>query len=255
MSSKEKARFSIEENSNGSFSVNMDGNNICVETHEEEKLRLMFAKTRALIKTENRKNAMCTTVLDGAECYCNAILLLLNKNYVFPAKALMRCLCELTVKTIWCLKCPDDTDEEPNRKTVDEKIRCWEKSTLAQNIQVLKECKEVDPYNSKIDDQIKELEKKKDNMDVGKMPRYGELLKKLPDEFRDISLELYKDFNKAVHLDANSLGEICLHNNKTNVNNSDIIRLNECCLSLAKNITGVIEINKSSEGPESNAAR
>lgn len=229
---------------------------------EEAKLLSMFAKTRALIKTKNRENAMCVadrenamciTVLDGAECYCNAIFLLLNKNYMFPAKALMRCLCELAVKFMWCLQCPDDTDKEQDRKTVDEKIRRWEKSTLAQNIKVLEEWKQVDPQNNKIDDQIKELEKKKDNMNVKEMPYYTQLLEKLPYKFRrEISLELYKDFNKAIHLDANSLGEICLHNNKTNVNNSDISRLKDYCLLLAKNITGVIAINKSGEGPESN---
>ena len=114
---------------------------------------------------------------------------------------------------------------------VTEKICRWEKSTLAQNIKVLKEWKQVDPGNDKIDGQIKELEKKKDNMNVIKeMPCYAQLLKKLPDNFRrEISLKLYKDLNKAVHLDANSLGEIYLHNNKTNVTNSDIGLLKECC--------------------------
>ena len=215
-----------------------------MSSKEEAKLLSMFAKTRALIKTKNRENAMCITVLDGAECYCNAILILLSKNYVFPAKALMRCLCELTVKLMWCLQCPVDTDEEQDRKTVDEKIRRWEKSTLAQNITVLEEWKQVDPGNDKIDDQIKELEKKKDTMDVKKMPDYPQLLNKMPDNFRrGISLKLYKDFNKAVHLDANSLGKIYLHNNKTNVKNSDIIRLKDCCFLLAKIIAGVIALN------------
>jgi len=224
-----------------------------MSSKEKAKLLSMFAKTRALIKTENRENAMCITVLDGAECYCNAILILLNKNYVFPAKALMRCLCELTVKLMWCLQCPVDTDEEQDRKTVDEKIRRWEKSTLAQDIKVLEEWKQVDLQNDKIDDQIKELEKKKDTMDVKKMPNYPQLLNKLPNKFRrEISLELYKNFNKAVHLDANSLGKIYLHNNKTNFKNGDISRLKDYCLLLAKNITGVIAINKSGEGQASN---
>lgn len=234
----------ISENSDGSFSVNMDGKIVCVKTLEEAKLLLMFAETRALIKNENRENAMCTTVLDGAEHYCNAIFLLLKENYVFPAKALMRCLCELTVKLIWCLQCPDETDEEQKRKTVDEKIRRWEKSTLAQYFKVLEEWKKVDPQNKNIDAQINEIEKKKDNMGVKVMPGYSQLLEKLPPQFRrEISLKLYKDFNKAVHLDANSLGEICMHNNKTNVNNSDIGRLKGSCLFLAKFITGVITIN------------
>ncbi len=35
MSSKEEAGFPIEENSDGSFSVNMDGNNVCVQTEED----------------------------------------------------------------------------------------------------------------------------------------------------------------------------------------------------------------------------
>jgi hypothetical protein len=226
-----------------------------MSSKEEAKLLSMFAETRALIKTENRENAMCITVLDGAEHYCNAIFLLLNKNYAFPAKALMRCLCELTVTLMWCLRCLDDTDEEENRKMVDEKIRRWEKSTLAQNIKVLKEWKRVNPGNDKIDGQIKELEKKKKNMNaIKEMPKYPQLLNNLPDNFgRGISLKLYKDFNKAVHLDTNSLGEIYLHKNKANVNNSDISKLKDYCLLLAKNITGVIAINNSGEGPESNA--
>jgi len=37
MSNKEEAGFPIEENSNGLFSVNMDGNNVCVETEEEAR--------------------------------------------------------------------------------------------------------------------------------------------------------------------------------------------------------------------------
>lgn len=216
-----------------------------MSSKEEAKLLSMFAKTRALIKTENRENAMCITVLEGAECYCNAIFLLLNKNYVFPAKALMRCLCELTVKLIWCLQCPDDTDEEHDRKTVDEKIRRWEKSTLVQDIKVLEEYKQVNPQDNSIDGKIKECKEKKDTMNVKEMPCYAELLNKLPNDFRSkISLELYKDFNKAVHLDANSLGKIYLYNDKANVNNSDISELKDGCLVLAEIITCVIAINK-----------
>ncbi len=217
-----------------------------MSSKEEAKLLSMFAKTRALIKkTENPENALCSTVLEGAECYCNAIFLLLNNNYVFPARALMRCLCELTVKLMWCLRCPDDTNEEQDRKTVGEKIRRWEKSTLAQNIKVLEEWKQVDPKNDKINDDIKSLKEKKDKMDVKQMPCYAQLLKELPDDFRSkISLKLYKDFNKAVHLDANSLAEIYLHNGKTNVNNSDISELEKSCLVLVNLITGVIAINQ-----------
>jgi len=214
-------------------------------SEEDAELLSMFAKTRVLIETKNRENAVCITVLDGAECYCNAIFLLLNKNYVLPAMALMRCLCELAVKFIWCLQCPDDTDKEQDKKTVDEKIRRWEKSTLAQNIKVLEEWKIVDPQNNKINEQIKELENKKAKMDIDGMPNYPQLLEKLPIEFRrEISLELYKSFNNAVHLDINSLGEIYLHNNKTNINNNDISRLKCRCVQLAKIITGVIAINK-----------
>jgi len=216
-----------------------------MSSEEGAKLLSMFGKTRVLIKDEkNRENAMCSAALEGAECYCNAILLLLNKNYLFPAKALMRCLCELTVKLMWCLQCPDDTDEEQDRTTVDEKIRRWEKNTLAQNIDVLKEWKHVDPKNNKIDDLIKELEKKKDNINVKEMPFYAQLLEKLPPDFRrKISLKLYKDFNKAIHLDTNSLAKIYLNNKKTEINNSDISKLKDFCFTLAKIITCVIAIN------------
>lgn len=218
-----------------------------MSSKEKAKLLSMFAKTRALIKTENtenRENAMCIIVLDGAEYYCNAILILLNKNYVFPAKALMRCLCELTVKLMWCLQCPDDTDEEQDRKTVNEKIRRWEKSTCAQNIKVLEELKSVQPQNNEIDAQLKKLREEKGNLGVKEMPKYAQLLKYLPHDFwSKVSPALYKNFNNAVHLDTNSLGEIYLYNNKANVNNSDIIRLKDCCLLLAKIIARVIALN------------
>lgn len=210
---------------------------------QDGKLLSMFAKTRALIETKNQENAMCTSVLDGAECYCNAIFLLLNRNYVFPAMALMRCLCELAVKLIWCLQCPDDTDSEQDKKTVDEKIRRWEKRTLVQNIKVLKEYKQVNPQRNSIDGQIKDLEKKKDAMGVKAMPTYKQLLKNLPSDFCKISTKLYQDLNKAVHLDTNSLVKIHLHNNKTKVNSSDI---RGSCFLLAKIITGAIEINQKS---------
>lgn len=217
-----------------------------MSNQKQDELISVFAKTRALIKTKNRECAMCTIVLDGAECYCNAIFLLLNENYVFPARALMRCLCELAVKLMWCLQCPDDMDKKKSKKTVDEKIRRWEKSTLVQNIKVLKEYKQVNPQGNSIDNQIKDLKKEKDTMGVKEMPPYKQLLKNLPSDFCKISTKLYQDLNKAVHLDVNSLGKICLHNNKINVNNSDISELKDSCFLLAKIITGVIDINQKS---------
>ena len=42
MTSKEKAEFPIKENSNGSFSVNMDGNDVCLETYEEARYLSML---------------------------------------------------------------------------------------------------------------------------------------------------------------------------------------------------------------------
>jgi len=221
-----------------------------VSSEEEAKLLSMFTKTSFLIKDKrNRENAMCFALLKGAECYCKAILLLLDNNCVLPAKALMRCLCELAVKLMWCLQCPDDTDQVQDRKTVDEKVRRWQKRTLAQNIKVLKEYKQVDPENSKIDEQIKELEKKKDNMSVREMPPYAQLLEKLPIEFRrEISLQVYSDFHKAIHLDSNSLVGLYLRNNESAVNNRDISKLKEFCFKLAEIITGVIAINYHEEG-------
>ena len=145
---------------------------------------------------------------------------------------------------MWCLQCPDDTDEAKDGIIVDEKVHRWKKSTLEQNINVLKEWKHVNPENNKTDDLIKELENKKDNIKVKEMPKYQQLLDKLPDDFRrKISLKLYKDFNKAVHLDINSLGELSLYNKRINDKNKDISRLKDFCFLLAKSITGVIAIN------------
>ena len=214
-------------------------------SEEEAKLLSMFCKTRALIKDEqNQENAMCSAVLEGAECYCKAILLLLDKNYVYPAKALMRCLCELTIKLMWCLQCPDDTNEIQDSQIVDEKAHRWEKKTLAQNINVLKEFKNVNLENNKIDDLIKKLEMKKDKIKVKEMPKYADLLKGLPMEFRrKISVKLYSDFHKAIHLDSNSLVKLYLHGNKTNINNGELNELKDFCFALANLVTGIIATN------------
>lgn len=56
MSSKEKAGFPIEENSDGSFSVNMEGNNVCVETHEEARWLSMLPVELNSIFTNTPEN-------------------------------------------------------------------------------------------------------------------------------------------------------------------------------------------------------
>jgi len=89
------------------------GTNLATEKDRfkvEETINKWFVETNRLMQSNvNVDNfgpidGLCVCVLQSANDYCNASLLLLNKKHERPAKALLRVLCELSVKLIWCLR-------------------------------------------------------------------------------------------------------------------------------------------------------
>ena len=93
--------------------------------------------------------------------------------------------------------------------------------------------------SSQVDNLISDLKKKKDSLSVKEMPSYPQLLSEMSGAFKSISPKLYSSFNKAIHLDPNSLVKI----SETKTNGSEISGLKDCCLTLVKIIVGTIRIN------------
>ena len=190
----------------------------------------------------SKEEVLRSCVLDGAKSYSNAILLLLDNNHVWPAKALLRCLFELTARLLWCLRCPDEADKELRSEMIDKKLCRWEKSAMLQDIRILKDFKRAYPQNAEeIDDKIKKYADEIYDLYVKRMPSYKNLLNEFPDEFEKmVSPQLYSDFHKAVHLDANILTKIYMSGKSgSSDNDSDIDKLKNLCLFLVKIIEDV----------------
>ena len=171
----------------------------------------------AEIKSDGSVDHLCVTSLTVSVKYCEAILILLSHNCRMPAKALLRVLFELASKLTWCLTVPDDNIS--GDELVAEKIRRWAKYTVYQNIVILKsfrECVEPDELNE-LENRIREFEsiKEGDFRNCKSMPSFGNLIKELPEAwYKRFYPQCYLQFNNAVHLDVNSLGDRVKENGK-----------------------------------------
>lgn len=89
-----------------------------------------FRETVDKINTESKPVEpvydLCSTVIPLAHNYCDAILLLLNKQKKLPAIALIRVIAELTLRFIWCLH-PNTQGED-----IDTRIQRWKKESYKQ---------------------------------------------------------------------------------------------------------------------------
>jgi len=190
----------------------------------------------------SKEEVLRSCVLDTAKSYSSAILLLLDNNSVWPAKALLRCLFELTARLLWCLRYPDEANEELRSEIINKKLCRWEKSTMLQDIKVLKDFKRAYPQNAEeIDDKIKIFADGIYDLYVKRMPNYKNLLNEFPDEFEKmVPPQLYSDLHKAVHLDANILSKIYMSGrSNSSDDNSDIDELKKLCMFLVKIIEDV----------------
>lgn len=190
----------------------------------------------------SKEEVLRSCVLDAAKSYSSAILLLLDNNSVWPAKALLRCLFELTARLSWCLRCPDEADKELRSEMIDKKLCRWDKSAMLQDIRILKDFKRTYPQNAEeIDNQVKKLADEIYDLYVKRMPGYKNLLNEFPNEFEKmVPPQLYSDLHKAVHLDMNVLSKIYMSGKSDLSNdNRDIDELKKLCMFLVKIIEDV----------------
>lgn len=163
----------------------------------------------AEIKSDDSVDHLCVTSLTVGVKYCEAILILLSHDCRMPAKALLRVLFELASKLAWCLRVPDDEMDAAD-EIVEKKIRQWAKSSVIQNLKLLKGFKEciADDETSELENRIEEFETIKSSLDCNKMPIFVDVLKELPGAWStELYTRCYLQFNNAVHLDVSSLGD------------------------------------------------
>ena len=70
-----------------------------------------FEKFQKEVRPQTENDLVLTGVLFASRKYVRAVLSLLSQKHALPAKALLRCLCELYVKIFWCLNVKGDTED------------------------------------------------------------------------------------------------------------------------------------------------
>jgi len=164
-----------------------------------------------------------------------------------PAKALLRCLCELSVKLNWCLSVPDNISNGKDDQIVKDKIRRWEKDTLCNNIEALEKFRNAvdEATNQKIKQEIEKLKLEPlfNNEKIKRLPRFRDITDQLPDIFRnEVYPLLYLQFNNAIHLDVTSLVDTYKVKNQKEPK-ADLRILFEYCVTHALHINTVIRMN------------
>lgn len=163
----------------------------------------------AEVNSNDLADHLCVTSLTVSIKYCKAILFLLANDCRMPAKALLRILFELASKLAWCLRVPDEEIDIAD-EIVENKIRQWAKSSVNQNLKLLKGLKEFigDDGARELEDRIQEFESIKKSLDCDKMPTFMKILKELPGAWNtELYTRCYLQFNNAIHLDVSSLCE------------------------------------------------
>jgi len=169
-----------------------------------------FHRMEKEFKPVTRVDEFCMAVIMMSKNYCGAALLLINNGHKMPAKALLRVLCELTVKFAWCLRVPDEIDKDEN-DIVYQNIRRWAKATFLQKVKNLESFREAarGTFEKELEDMIKTAKEDAQRIRLKAMPNVPQICESLPEGFKSRAYpELYLQFNNAVHLDVKSIGDL-----------------------------------------------
>lgn len=217
----------------------------------DEIMMKWFDETDTLIRNKidnfSSIDGLCQTVLHSARDYCCAVSFLLQGEHVMPAQALLRCLCELSMKLFWCLRVPDGTNDKDAETVVKQKICRWEKDTLCRNVKILEEFQDaadrsVGQEIGKAMEDLKRVPLFSDKT-VKQLPPFKDLVGQLPSLFRsEVYPLLYLRFNSAVHPDVTSLVDNYIAKN-SGQSGFDPTTLIPYCLAHAFHINGAIRRN------------
>jgi hypothetical protein len=161
------------------------------------------------VKTNRAIDHLCITSLSVSLTYSMAITSLLKIGVRMPTKALLRMIFELSAKLVWCFVRPDG-ENDPNNDIISERIERWAKSSLRQNIKIIKATIDCLGENDSAEAKkhLAQSETLIISMQRKEMPNFNQLLGQLSDIWsKRLYVQCYLNFNNAVHLNVSSLCE------------------------------------------------
>jgi len=173
-----------------------------------------FAQVQKNVTQIRELDMLLVGSLNCARKYCNAILIVLGNDHRMPAAALLRILCELHVKMLWCLQARDGMKEE-GKDTIHHRFRRWDYQRVISHTKMLKNIgcgssgdykKEIDRVLERGDDQIAKYK----SQGVRCMPDTAGLFKSLSGELGgdEVYPKIYQNFSAAVHIDMRLLRDM-----------------------------------------------
>lgn len=165
---------------------------------------------------------LCITTLTVCSTYFSSIMILLKNGMRMPAKALLRVLFEVSVKTMWCLHKPGPDKSD---SAVEQRIERWAKASLKEDIRLRQDFASIleGEDREKLEEDIRQLNEQHKAWECERMPsKFTDIVKDLGDVwFKEHYPRLYRQFNSAVHLDFASL---C---SRAKYNDSDMLITND----------------------------
>jgi len=158
---------------------------------------------------------LCFCVAKTSYQYCSAIIQLLDRGYEFPARALMRCIGELSAKFTWSLV--DCSNKKNNNSgAIKERLQRWRWSACSEGIKLLEKSTSVKrPEDEDVHERIlNDLKKQREGLHVNEgIPKTAQIFEQLGKEYevyKKIHIAFYSVFNNAVHIDPASMSKIYL---------------------------------------------
>lgn len=207
----------------------------------------------------SRLDILLCGVLKCAQNYAIAVITLIDKGHKLPAKALLRILCELTVKLIWCFQVPENISKK-TEDVIYDNFRKWDKGAHLQYIKLLEKLVvDHEERESAIKSRLQKEHEDMGNIKLKGMPNvyqiFEVLAKNFDEEFKNEGYaKLYLRFNSAVHLDTTIFGELAKLDGRKVICSKDCQddpkELLVFCIEYAYNINLVIRDYHSSGVPQ-----
>lgn len=162
---------------------------------------------KGCVRTNNGVDYICIASLSVCSTYSNAIASLLAQELRMPAKALLRCLFEVSVKVLWCLHEPG---KETSDAAIEERIKRWAKSAIKARLKLRRGLGELltsGPLQNENQSICDRMERDLSQLVYNDIPNVKDITKALGESWQSFYTRLYLPFNDAVHLDFVSLCE------------------------------------------------
>lgn len=175
-----------------------------------------FEKFQKEVHPPTENDLFLAGVLFASRKYVRAILSLLIQKHLLPAKALLRCLCELYMKIFWCLNVKGDKEEI--KQAIHKNFQSWDYSRLVKDKKLLTD---MDKYATGDFKRDVQLSLKKALRGVEEYKSRGiEIMNSVASLCAELSCdrdkevmkriypEIYRNYSRAVHLDRNTFSRL-----------------------------------------------